>query len=188
MIKPEDLNPKDLQNIHKLVYLAQQYDKKTIRELGEMFSMTMLNVNATIWRARDLGYLKIDDKTGEYSVTSVPEDWRFGEDVEHLMTTLVYTFNKLAEQESDLEDQQLSQWCAGHMTHDYTVAMKRLIENRILATYEETAVVEMPTSKKAKGKGKKAKTYESTYTFYTLWKNLEQRWGRKQFNDQTILK
>ena len=187
-MKPEDLKPKDLQNVHKLVYLANEYQKENIRELGEMFSMTMLDINATIWRARDLGYMIIDDSTGVYKVDTEPEKWQFGAEVEELCDTLLYVFAKLAERETDLEDQEFGQWCAGHLTHDVAVATKKLLNNRQLASYELTTLNEQPVSKKAAGRGKKPKTLESTYTFYTLWENMEQRWGSKRFKDQSKLK
>lgn len=179
---------KDLNNVHKLVFLANEYKKESIREVGRLFAMTMLDINATIWRARDLGYLVIDEETGGYTVDTVPDKWQFGVEIDQLMSTIKYVFEKLAEQETDLEDEDLGKWTAGHLTHDVAVAMKRLTDERVIATYEITTSTDVPISKKAKGRGKKPKTFDSTYTFYTLWENMEQQWGRKRFPNKDKIK
>lgn len=187
MLKPEDLTAKDLANVHKFVYLAREYNKESVADIGNMFGMSMLDINAVIYRTRDLGYLVINDETREYTVDRVPDEWNFGEDVSNLMDTFIYVMGKLNEQEHDLEDQDLGNWTAGHITHDVAVAMKRLIELKQISTYELTTRNEAPVSKKARGRGKTGKVEESTYVFYTLYENLEQQFGRKRFPNKDKL-
>lgn len=178
------LSDKALQNVHKVVYLAKQYPDRTIRELSGQLTISVFEANAAIWRARELGYLYVDGKTGFYKVEKEPAAWEFGSEVNELMDTIIYVFKKLAEDENDLEDTDLGRWLVGHLPHNQAIAVKKLIEDEVLATYELTDV-EQP-SKKGLKRGKKPR--ESTYTFYCLKENLGKEWGRKQFKDASKLK
>lgn len=173
-------------NINKLTYLALEYPEKTITELGKMFSMSVLDINVMIWKAKEDGFLKINKKTGKVDVLKFRPG--FDPTIEELKDNIVYAFKKLAENKSDITDYELGQWAAGYNTQDYAVAVKQLLGQKILHQYELTNVTEIPASKKARGRGKKPEKVEDTYTFYTLYENGEQEWGRAQFKDSKRLK
>lgn len=180
--------PKQVQTMDKLVFLATQYADKTIQELSSLFAMSIFEINTAIWQAQDEGFLYVDKKTGLYKIEKTPEVWEFGIEVEEIMHTILYTFQKLAEEENDLGDHDLSKWASGWLNHDVAVAMKMLLEEHKLAEYEITDVMTLEPSKKGLKRGKEPKVIEDTYTFYSLYENAEQEWGRKQFKDASKLK
>lgn len=185
----EELTGKPLNDVHKVVFLANEYPKKTLQDLAKLFELPALDINNAIWRAQDMGFLVINgDST--FSVDRVPDSdmWQFGESVESLKAQLIYYFKHLARSESDIEETYLGNVTGGYPSHDVFVALKVLLADRVLATYQITDLLEIPASKKAKGKGKKPEVREDVYTFYTLWENSEQQWGKKQFKDTSKLK
>lgn len=187
MPKPK-LSDKNLQEVHKLVFLAGEFPNKQMSELGTLFGMSMFDINAAVWRAKDLGLFYVDDKTGFYKVEKEPETWDFGPEVQELMDTVMYVFEKLAEGEHDMEETNFGQWAEGHLTHNVLVTIKKLLKDGKLVSYELTTSNTKEPSKKGLKRGKEPKVIESTYTFYTLPENLEKQWGRKRFPDQSMLK
>lgn len=187
MTKPK-FTDKQTHDVHKLVYLANEYPDKTIRELGELFAMTMIEVNSAIWRAQDLGLLFVDKQTGYFKVEMVPEKWELGPEVEDLRVNILYVLGKLAEDEQDMEEHAFGVWTAGHGSHNVLTAMKSLLNENKVASYDLDDEQEVPVSKKAKGRGKQPEIVKNTYTFYSLWDNAEQQWGRKQFKDDSKVK
>lgn len=183
----EKLTGKPLHDIHKVVYLANEYPKKTIQEIAKMFDLSALDINNAIWRAEDMGYLVID-ADGKFTVDTVPEKWEFGEGVADLRAQLIYYFKHMARKEADIEETYLGNVTVGYPSQDHFVVIKQMLSDRVLATYTLTDQLEIPVSKKAKARGKQPEVREETYTFYTLWENSEQEWGRKQFRDSTKLK
>ena len=172
------LTPRQLQDVHKILYFCSQYPDKDIKEVAATFSqMSAIDFNAACWRAQDLGHLFIDKETGKIDVLTIPEEWHFGETVDHLVTTTPYILKKLAEVEADPEENFYANYVSGYPGFDVIVAMKYMLENKIMASYE---VKDISTSEN----GEKV---TDTYVFYTLPENLEKRWGEKQFKDQTKL-
>jgi hypothetical protein len=192
-MKEADLTPVELANVHKVVYLMNEYPGKTINDFATTFlvpEMGVFDINTSIWRAEDLGYLVISDPefdgSGHYSVDRVPEKWQFGPEVEGLLRSIPFLIEKLNKEEGDIMERQLQTWFApNYARHDYGIALRLLLNDHTIASYELTNVNKIEPSKKAKGKGEKPKEIRDSYTFYTMWQNGEQRWGVKQFPDQS---
>ena len=179
------LNSDMLHNIHKVVFLANEYPTKTIQKIVELFQVPGITSNVAIWAAIDMGYLTIEEETGKVTIHKLPEEWEFGPAVDELRQALVYTLHHLARTEQDMEENYLLNWCGGLPNHDILVATRSLLENKVLSTYEvinETIIERGVKSKKP------PKVINDTYTFWTLYDNREQLWGRKQFADQSRLK
>lgn len=183
----EQLTGRSLENVHKIVFLANEYPGKKFMEIASMVQMGALDKNVAIWRAQDLGLITVNEDDS-YAVDEVPDKWELGSDVAGLIELISYTFKRLSRDEMDLEENILGNWCVGYPAHDVMIAMKTLINDKVLIDYEIKNTDEVPLSKKAKGKGKKPETRESIYTFYTLYENMEMRWGTKQFKKQEELR
>ena len=153
-----------------------------------MMQQSQLETDVAIWRAQDLGYLFVDDKTRLYKVEKVPEKWELGPEITEIENLILYGLKKRGEKEQDLEDGYFGMWVAGLPTHRVLIAVKKLINERKIITYELTAIDTIKPSKKGLGRGKAPKEIENTYTFYSLWDNAEQQWGRKQFKENTRFK
>lgn len=171
-----------LHDMHKLLYLANEYPTKTIQGVGKLFHLSVLDLNAAIWRAQDYNYLTVNEDS-KFTVDRVPDKWEFGTEVETVMENVTYTLTRLAKEEADLLEIYLNNWAEGISPHDYLVAMKKLLSDRVIASYEIKDTVPVKGTV-----GKKGKTREEIYTFYTLFENLEHRWGTKQFKNQESLK
>jgi hypothetical protein len=187
MTKPE-LTERQLNNMHKVVFLANQYHHESLFELSKLFDMPMIDSNNAIRAAEEWGYLVVDKHTGGYSVDTVPEKWEFGKEVQNLTDELLFMFRWLAEDETDLHEQELNVWLGGYRSMDYGIVLNVLLDNRTIVTYDVINTVQLPAkSKKARVRGEKGETVKDTYVFYTLFENLEQQWGRKQFNADQLL-
>lgn len=200
-MKESDLTKAEVEAIHKVVWLMNEYPGKTINEFASTFlvarqdyftvpGMCTFDINTAIYRAVDLGYVVIDDPefdgTGTYKVDQVPKIWQLGEVVESLTKAIPYVIGKLNDEEGDIMDAQLQKWFAPtYNGYDYAIALKQLLNDRVIVDYQLTNVNIIEPSKKGKKRGKKAEEIRDTYTFYTLFENLEQRWGIKQFPDQS---
>lgn len=192
-MKESDLVASELQKVHKVVYLMREYPGKTINDFCDTFlapDMGVFDINTAIWRARDLGYVVLNDPefdgSGTYQVDRVPDVWQFGRAVDNLMVSIPYIVENLNKEEGDIMERQLQKWFMPDYTKpDYAVALRQLLSDKVIASYELTNVNRIEPSKKAKGRGKKSQEIRDTYTFYTLWANGEQRWGVKQFPDQS---
>jgi hypothetical protein len=156
-----------LENANKVAYLIQEYPERSLPEIINLLELPGVEINTAIWLATELGWISEPDKDeGAVRFLAAPKDgWQFGDRIETLRDMLVYSFEKLAKKEQDLEENYLSNWTAGYAAQDHMIAMRSLIKENVLATY----VVE---------DGEKG---ENKYTFYTLAKNADQEWGRKQF-------
>lgn len=181
------LKDQGLHDVHKLVFLADAFPEKNIRKLVELFEVPPIVSNVAIWRAIDMGYIVINPETEKVEIASLPEKWEFGPDIEYLEQALIYTFARLARDESDMDENYLLNWLFGIPVQDQLIATKHLVATHVLATYTVENTTTLPASKKAKGKGKKGEVVKDVYTFWSLWDNAEQEWGRKQFEDQNRL-
>lgn len=199
------LQDRELQAVHKFVYLANEYPEKQVQEVAALFQWSPLDLNCAIWRAEDLNFFTIEEyvadeelspaqqaaekaKGGKLTIHNVPDAWEFGPEVESIKASILYAFGRLAKLEADMEENYFGNWTAGYPAHDVMIATKALINEKKIATYEIKDRVELPLSKKAKGKGVKPEIREDIYTFYTLFENLENRWGAKQFKEQENLR
>lgn len=184
-VKPPVLSTKALQDVHKAVFICNEYPDKTIREVASLFELGALDINNALWRAEDLGFITVEEAR-TFKVNKLPAEWNLGEDVDLLREALLYTFNHMARSEADLEETYLSNMTKGYPAHDVAIVIKGLLREGVIVNYDLTNTTVMPNkSKKARGRGEPGETVKDTYTFYTLTENLEQQWGKKQFPDQT---
>lgn len=183
----QPINQRVLQDAHKIAFLAKEYPDKTIKEIAGMFQGSPLDFNVAAWQAQDLNFLTVDLETGNITPKQLPEKWDFGPDTQNLIDVLPYVFVKLAEQESDMEENYLSNWAAAYPAQALMIAIKYLIGKKVLATYEITNSTTIEPSKKGLKRGKQPKVVKDTYTFYSLAINAKHQWGRKQFKDQDKL-
>lgn len=170
------------ENANKVTFIIQQYPEKNIREVINMFQLPAIDINTAIWHAQDLGWLTRPDdkdKDGKVEVKNPPEEWNFGDIEGDLEQAIMYAFNRVAEKETDLEEQYIGQWMAGYATQDVLIAMRRLLNTGKLAEY----IIDDPVlNKKGKPvKGKDGEPLVEHYTFYTLPENIDKKWGQKQF-------
>lgn len=176
------------ENIHKLVFLVREYSDKSIVELSKMFQTSPIEFNAAAWGAVDEKFIKINDDNS-VELLDQPKEFAFGELVEHLMEIIPYTVGKINENEADIEDQYFLNWAAGFPDHDIMIAVKKLLADGKLASYEIVDVDVIPLNREERRKpenkkiGKTEERVENTYTFYTLPENKDKRWGEKQFKD-----
>lgn len=195
MIKESDLKSEDLIRVHQIVWLMNEFPGETINEFAKNFlapEMPIYHVNLTIWQARDLGYIVIDDPefdgSGTYKVDRVPDEWHFGAKTEELLETLPYFLKQLNAEESDIAEGQLQSWMIPFYTrYEYGIALRKLTNDNVVATYEIKVVHRKGAGNKGRKRGKEDKIFEDKYVYYTLPENLEQKWGKKQHPDQSIL-
>lgn len=164
------------ENMHKFVYLANEYKGSKTAQLFKMFEMPLLDFQAAAYLAEDLGFVKIIKKNAadyRFEVVSVPEEFYFGRDVRNLIVTLQFVFQRLARDETDLAEWELNSWMEGYPTHDQFIAVKWLLNNGILGTYD--IVISNP---------KKLKLPDTVQTVYCLAGNEKKRWGEKQIPDK----
>lgn len=155
-----------LENANKITYLAKKFPKKTLPELLELFQLPQIDMNAAIWYAQDLGWIsKVTDKG--IKVLKTPETWQFGEFENRLEDEMVYCIGRLNAKESDIDEENLMAWVAGYASQDALIAGLRLLEDKVLATYELEDIDKDGV--------------KSIYTFYSLYENGEQLWGQKAF-------
>lgn len=189
----EKLNKRMIENAQKIAYMASVYPEKKMTEqdirtgedhgLAGLFQTSPIEFNAAAWAAQDLGYLDVG-KDNTITIKDLPEEWNFGELVEHLMTELPYCVGKINANEADIEDEYLgSMWTAGFPAQDVAIAIKRLIETKQLASYEVKNETHIKPNREERRKGAEEKTIVDVYTFYTLPENADKRWGEKQFED-----
>lgn len=177
MQKPA-LEGKIINDVHKVVFYATEYPEKGIKEIAEGFNnMSPIDFNAACWRAQDEGYLSIDKKTGEVKVLRTPDKYEFGDSVNHLIQLTPYILGKLAEVEADPEENFYANYVAGYIGFDVVIAVRYMMREGIMASYEVKDTTEMEDGK----------TVTDTYLFYCLPENVEKRWGEKQFKDQEKL-
>lgn len=162
-----------LNNAHKFTLMAKTYPEKPLSELLKLFGPTPgIDLNTAIWYATELGLIKDPAKepneTGTIEVLSEPKEWALGQTIEDLRVGITYTLQKMALKEQDLEENYIANWTLGYMGHDVMLALQSLLNDNTLIRYELTDPEDL----------------KSTYTFYTLYENGEQMWGRKQFKKQ----
>lgn len=158
-----------LENAHKVTYIVQQYPQHTVPQIIQLLAMPAIEINTAFWYATNAGWLsEPDPETQRFTFLKAPEKWAFGEAVDTLRDHLLYAFTELAKKENDLDENTLSGWCMGYPSHDQLIALSLMLNDKVLATYDLTD----------------PKDLKSTYTFYTLYENGEQMWGRKNFKEQ----
>lgn len=156
-----------MENAHKAAYLIKSYPEKTLAEIMELMApMTAIELNTALWWATEAGLVTEPDKlTQIVTLAKEPDKWFFGEAIENIEDQLVYAFGQLGKKEADLDETEITNWLAGYIARDQLIAVKHAIETKKLATYELTD----------------PKDLKSTYTFYTLYENGEQQWGKNRF-------
>lgn len=163
------LTKKMSEDAQKAAYIVYQYPEKNLDEVIACLAMPGVDINTALWAAQEAGYIAEPDlETGKMEFLKAPDDWDFGDEERELEARILYCFRELAKKERDLEENYLTDWCHGYPGHDIIVAMKRLVENRQLNHYDLTD----------------PKDLKSTYTFYSLFENSENMWGREYFKEQ----
>ena len=171
-------NNKMTHDMMKVLFYANEYPEKDINGVAQGFqTMSPIDFNAACWRAQDEGFIHIDKKTGKIDILKVPEEWAFGEMVDHLIGVTPYVLSKLAEVEADPEENFYANYVGGYASHDVVVAVRYMMSRGILASYEVNDVSEAEDGSKV----------TDTYLFYCLPENVDKRWGEKQFKDQEKL-
>lgn len=166
-------------NAHKFIYLATQYPEKKVGEIIAMFQLSPVDVNCALWLALEKECIKVhestekNNKTGKdepvqrFEVLKTPAEWDFGDNEKELEEAITYAFQKLNADEKDMEENYLSHWITGYPNQDILIAMKRLLETKVLHEYE-------------------IEDGENTYIFYTLYENRDKVWGQKQFKTNPL--
>lgn len=180
------ITSKMLEGANKIAFIKQNYPEHKLNDVISLLQMPAIDINTALWAAQELGFVsKPDAETGVFELKTPPEIYDLGKTVRDLQDAIVYSFTELAKKETDLEETYFSQWVQGYDTHDILVAMKELLNDRVMFEYD----VNDPELDK---KGKPVlneDTHEpiiNVYTFFTLYENGEQRWGEKQFKRNPI--
>jgi len=157
-------------NANKVAFLVKQYPEHTLTQIIGLLGMPSIDINTSIWAATEMGYItELDQETSRVLPgPDMPRKFTFGSKVNELMQKLHYAFSNLAQREEDLEENYVSNWTLGYDAHDVLIALSHLVNTKVLARYELTD----------------PKDTESTYTFYSLYENGEQMWGKKQFKEE----
>lgn len=155
-----------LENANKLTFLVKEFPEKDVEQILDLLQMPPIQSNAGFWLAQELGWLS-PVKDSKISFVKAPDSWAFGDITMGLIDQIEYCFHRLSKDETDLEEKWLTDWLTGYPPQEIVLSMHYLLDQKILAEYE---IVDH-----------NAKLGDSTYKFYTLFENLEQQWGRKQF-------
>lgn len=189
------MDEKTLQNVHKLVYLANEYPDKKVTDFDKetqidnglvgLMQVPILDLNIALWNAEEMGLLFVDKEANTYSVQDVPDSdqWQLGSEVKHIQDGFMQLLRKKAEADDDFAEQTLNFWLMGYSSQDQLCAIKQLLSDGKIKTYTLTNETVIEPSKKGKRRGKKVKTVTDTYTFYCLPENEGKELGRKQFQD-----
>lgn len=157
-----------LTNANKVAYLFQQFPKHSVPEIMALLQMPPIDVNAAMWLAQELGWItELNKKKDQIKFVKEPETWDFGLLESTLEDSIVYCFKRLGKDETDLDEHFLSDWTAGYPAHDVIIAMKRLLNGRVLFEYLLTDTDKDGT--------------KNEYKFFTLFENSEMQWGKKSF-------
>lgn len=173
------------ENANKVGFIVEQYPEHKLPDVLKLLQMPPIDINTAIWAAEKLGFIgKPNAETGEIPRGEVPANWEFGSDVEDLKSTLVFSFTELGKREKDLTEEYLSTWLSGYPTQDKLVAMKSLLNDRVLAEYN----IDDPQldDKGEPTYDEDGKPVINVYTFYTLFENGENLWGRKDFKKDPV--
>lgn len=158
-----------LHNANKITYLIEQFPKHSPEEILALLQMPPIDVNAAMWYAQELGWITdINKKTNKMKLLATPDMWDFGPLEKTLEDEIEFCFQRLGKDETDLDEKFLSDWTNGYPAHDVIIAMKRLLNDRVLFEYRLT-----DTDKDGN---------ENVYKFFTLYENSEMQWGKKNFN------
>lgn len=178
------------QNAHKIAYLVEQYPEKNMTEIISLVALAPIDTNTAIWFATSSKILEMVDRVEEREVpdpadpegkktikkevtipygkvVQKPTSWHFGEQEEDLENIIAYAFEKINADENDMEENYLSNWTMGYLSHDVLIAVKRLLEKEFLHEYE-------------------IEDGENVYIFYTLFENKDKVWGQKQFKKNPL--
>lgn len=178
MPKLPALENKIINDVHKVVFYANEYPEKGIREIAAAFKqMSPIDFNGACWRAQDEGYMTIDKTDGTVKVLKTADKWEFGDAVEHIVTITPYVLSKLAEVEADPEENFYANYVAGYAEFDVLIAVRYMLKHNIIASYTVKDVSENENGEKV----------TEEYMFYTLPENLDKRFGEQQFKDQEKL-
>lgn len=181
------ISQKASENAQKIAFIKQNYPDHRLTDIMGVLQMPAIDINTALWAAQDLGYIgEPNPETGEIELLSPPETYELGQTITDLQTDLIFCFHELAKKERDLEETYLTQWVTGYTTQDVLVAMKDLLNKKVLAEYE---IHDPQLDKKGKPTlDENKQPVINIYTFYTLYENGEQLWGSKEFKKNPVVK
>ena len=166
----DEVRERQIEAAHKAAYITKINPDLDLAGILDKLKLPSIDLNCSLWLAQELDLIGESDKeTGRVEFLHDPEDgWKFGTGVERIRRQLVYALEQLAKKESDLTVEEVDGWCQGYAQHDIDIALATLVEERVIGTYDLTD----------------PKDLKSTYTFYTLYENTEQMWGKTRFKVQ----
>lgn len=103
----------------------------------------------------------------------LPGSWIFGPDVSNLQTMILEAIKVQNSQQQDFHEEILTQWLFGHYQADVLVAVRHLLDLKLIAEYHLIDNDEDGN--------------QNDYLFYSLYANRHKRWGMKQFKDVSKL-
>lgn len=169
------------ENAYKFAYIASKYPKHKLPDVLALFSLPPVDQNLAIWYAERTGLLKVTmegENKGEITMLDSLKDMPFtifGESTMLIKEKLIEALTFLAEKEADIEEISLSQWFAGYHSHDLLIALQLLLSENKIASYILKSIEQDESGEEV----------PSEYTFYTLYANRGNRWGKKLFKDQS---
>jgi len=171
------------ENAYKLAFIVNAYPDKDMNALQQLFvDMPGLDFNCAAWLAEEMDIVKLNQVKKTIEMDNLPEftEDRLGEDIVHLQDSIIYTLNKFALEEADLQEEMLSTLCMGYKAHDIMIAMKDLLNNGAVRTYRiiDSVVVKKATKKRP------AEIAKSAYVFYALAENYDKEWGKSLFKGE----
>lgn len=180
------ITKKMLENANKIAFIKENYPKHRLNDVISLLEMSAIDINTSLWAAQELGFIsKPDAETGLFELVSAPVLYEFGPAVKDLQDAIVYSFIELGKRENDLEEVYFNEWTAGYPKHDLLVALKELLNNKIMFEYE----IQDPELDKKGNAILNEDTQEpiiNIYNFFTLYENKDNLWGAKQFKKNPI--
>lgn len=166
----DEVRDRQIEAAHKAAYIIKSNPDLELAGILDKLKMPAIDINCSLWLAQELDLISEPNKeTGKVEFLHDPESgWQFGTGIERIRRQLVYALEQLAKKENDLTIEEVDGWCQGYAPHDVEIALKTLLEERVLGTYDLTD----------------PKDLQSTYTFYTLFEHSEQMWGKTRFKVQ----
>jgi hypothetical protein len=133
---------------------------------GELMYPPLFLINA-LDKGKQLGVFEHDYETDELRLVGEFESVYMGGEVTSLMGAILVKVGQLNGKEEDVSLGLLQSWCMGVRPSAAELALRRLTLDKSLAEYD---LVD-------------PKDEKSVYTFYTLYKNRGEQWGKKQFKE-----
>lgn len=164
--------PSSQEIARQLAVMVELHPEMTISEMAAELAFSPIFIINAIAEGKRMELIQRTDKFEDDKLELIsPLDleqqggFLFGEENSRLQREITQLLNDLAEEEKDIEHNQLEFWVRGVRPSALEISLHVLKQLDIIDSYE----LADPSDKKSK------------YTFYTLMRNSSHRWGRKQF-------